>query len=605
MSCDSKDREFSIVIDINENYESYKESAKSNKDEFKNRFVLFYTTWNDVGFYTLLVVRNFYEDPEGKKLGNIRICHDDLKIDNYDKEAREIRYFLEKDHESKGKIDITDKLGKEYISIADSYLYDKLKEILIDDEAVIEFLSRLNEISTITDNTKIERVENEDWYKNSFIREEENRKIVDFTKYKNDIDIKDNSYYVLKKLPEYFDKIKNNIAKLYDWALKYYLSIEEAKQVFDIIKLNYNEKIKQMIKELSNEERKQASDFIKINYTKEIEQMREFLKKFKDRYVEYSGFIKEIKMLLIIDPEDYIIIIDIRHALKVKKNELENLEIGHYTRLDTIKILIKKKNNANETNENNEDKGAYLRLTNGRQMNDPLEGKILLDYILDNNNLDKDLTLKKWDPTYWYISSATTETDSLPMWKQYGGNAEGGMLIYDSGYLKSIIEKEDIDIYRVCYIDVVENKIKKIISNSLKDDEIKKLEKNINHLKNKIKKLKEKIENLEGTLKEKMEILELYISTLSDIAFLFKKYDYAYENEYRIVVNRAYNEDKIEEQVNPNYIFPFLYTYLKDTELKYSKLILGPKAIDIDYIAPYINYCDKDIEIERSSISYR
>jgi hypothetical protein len=553
-----------------------------------------------VGFYTLLVVRNFYEDPEGKKLGNIRICHDDLKIDNYDKEAREIRYFLEKDHESKGKIDITDKLGKEYISIADSYLYDKLKEILIDDEAVIEFLSRLNEISTITDNTEIERVENEDWYKNSFIREVENRKIVDFTKYKNGIDIKDNSYCVLKNLSEYYGKIKNNIAKLYEWALEYYLSIEEAKQVFDIIKLNYNEKIKQMIKELSNEERKQASDFIK-----EIEQMRKLLEEFKDRYVEYSGFIKEIKMLLIIDPEDYIIIIDIRHALKVKKNELKNLAIGHYTRLDTIKILIKKKNNANETNENNEDKGAYLRLTNGRQMNDPLEGKILLDYILDNNNLDKDLTLKKWDPTYWYISSATTETDSLPMWKQYGGNAEGGMLIYDSGYLKSIIEKEDIDIYRVCYIDVVENKIKKIISNSLKDDEIKKLEKNINHLKNKIKKLKEKIENLEGTLKEKMEILELYISTLSDIAFLFKKYDYAYENEYRIVVNRAYNEDKIEEQVNPNYIFPFLYTYLKDKELKYSKLILGPKAIDIDYIAPYINYCDKDIEIERSSISYR
>lgn len=600
MNCDSKDREFSIVIDINENYESYKELAKSNKDEFKNRFVLFYTTWNDVGFYTLLVVRNFYEDPEGKKLGNIRICHDDLKIDNYDKEAREIRYFLEKDHESKGKIDITDKLGKEYISIADSYLYDKLKEILIDDEAVIEFLSRLNEISTITDNTEIERVENEDWYKNSFIREVENRKIVDFTKYKNGIDIKDNSYCVLKNLSEYYGKIKNNIAKLYEWALEYYLSIEEAKQVFDIIKLNYNEKIKQMIKELSNEERKQASDFIK-----EIEQMRKLLEEFKDRYVEYSGFIKEIKMLLIIDPEDYIIIIDIRHALKVKKNELKNLAIGHYTRLDTIKILIKKKNNANETNENNEDKGAYLRLTNGRQMNDPLEGKILLDYILDNNNLDKDLTLKKWDPTYWYISSATTETDSLPMWKQYGGNAEGGMLIYDSGYLKSIIEKEDIDIYRVCYIDVVENKIKKIISNSLKDDEIKKLEKNINHLKNKIKKLKEKIENLEGTLKEKMEILELYISTLSDIAFLFKKYDYAYENEYRIVVNRAYNEDKIEEQVNPNYIFPFLYTYLKDKELKYSKLILGPKAIDIDYIAPYINYCDKDIEIERSSISYR
>ena len=593
MSCDSKDREFSIVIDINENYESYKESAKSNKDEFKNKFVLFYTTWNDYGFYTKLVVRNFYENSNGKIIGTIRICHDDLKIDNYDKEAREIRYFLEKDHESKGKIDITDKLKKEYISIADSCLYDKLKEILIDDKVVIEFLSRLNEISTITDNERIEKRKSKEWYEKSFIREIESPKIVDFTKYKNEVGIKDNSYYVLKNLSKYFDKIKINIDGLYEWALNYDLSIEEAMQVFN---------------------------FIKENHTKKIEQRNKVLKKFKDGYADTSGFIREICMILEITPEDYAAIENVIKILKVGSDELENLAIGHYTRLDTIKILIKKKNNAN-----NEDKGAYLRLTNGRQMNDPLEGKILLDYILDNNNLDKDLTLKKWDPTYWYISSATTETDSLPMWKQYGGNAEGGMLIYDSGYLKSIIEKEDVDIYRVCYIDVVENKIKKIFSKSLEDDEIKEFKElkelvdNINHLKNKIKELKENIEslkekikneernieNLKDTLMKETEKLELYISMLSDIAFLFKKDDYSYENEYRIVVNRAYNEEEIEEQVNPNYNFLFLYTYLKDTELKYSKLILGPKAIDIDYIAPYINYCDKKIKIERSSISYR
>ena len=590
MSCDSKDREFSIVIDINENYESYKESAKSNKDEFKNKFVLFYTTWNDAGFYTLLVVRNFYENSNGKIIGTIRICHDDLVIDNYDKEAREIRYFLEKDHESKGKIDITDKLKKEYISIADGCLYDKLKEILIDDKVVIEFLSRLNEISTIEKNKRIEEIKSKEWYKTSFIREVEKQKIekqkiIDFTIYKNEVGIKDNSYYVLKNLSKYFDKI--NIDGLYEWALNYDLSIEEAKQVFN---------------------------FIKENHTKKIEQRNKVLKKFKDGYADTSGFIREICMILEITPEDYAAIENVIKILKVGSDELENLAIGHYTRLDTIKILIKKKNNAN-----NEDKGVHLRLTNGRQMNDPLEGKILLDYILDNNNLDKDLTLKKWDPTYWYISSATTETDSLPMWKQYGENAEGGMLIYDSGYLKSIIEKEDVDIYRVCYIDVVENKIKKIFSKSLEDDEIKELGDNINHLKNKIKELKENIEslkekikneernieNLKDTLMKETEKLELYISMLSDIAFLFKKDDYSYENEYRIVVNRAYNEEEIEEQVNPNYNFLFLYTYLKDTELKYSKLILGPKAIDIDYIAPYINYCDKKIKIERSSISYR
>lgn len=74
------------------------------------------------------------------------------------------------------------------------------------------------------------------------------------------------------------------------------------------------------------------------------------------------------------------------------------------------------------------------------------------------------------------------------------------------------------------------------------------------------------------------------------------------------------------EQVNPSFNFPFLYTYLDEVdldevdldkadldkaELKYSKLILGPKAIDIDYVAPYIHYCDEDITIQRSSISYR
>ena len=52
-------------------------------------------------------------------------------------------------------------------------------------------------------------------------------------------------------------------------------------------------------------------------------------------------------------------------------------------------------------------------------------------------------------------------------------------------------------------------------------------------------------------------------------------------------------------------MFPFLYTYLKDVELRYSKLVLGPKAIDIDYVAPYIRNCDKSIKIEMSGIAYR
>ncbi|EGU65452.1 hypothetical protein HMPREF9965_1209 [Streptococcus mitis bv. 2 str. SK95] len=39
--------------------------------------------------------------------------------------------------------------------------------------------------------------------------------------------------------------------------------------------------------------------------------------------------------------------------------------------------------------------------------------------------------------------------------------------------------------------------------------------------------------------------------------------------------------------------------------MKYSKVILGPKVTDADYIAPYFKLANPDIEIESSKISYR
>lgn len=552
MSKENMDEKFSIVID--ENFYSI-EDANRNKDEFKNKFVLLYSTWNDAGFYTTLNVWYFYKNDNWDRVGGIRICHNDLKT-NYDNpKVKEIRYFLEKDYKLKGKIDITDKLGKEYISIADSCLYDKLKEILIDDEAVIEFLSRLNEVSTIKDNKKIEEIKSKDWYKKSFIREIGTSKIVAFTKYKNDIKIEDNSYYVLKNLSKYFNKIKINIDGLFDWVLDHNLSFDEAKQILD---------------------------FIKENPTEKIEKRDKILYEFKKIYIVYPEFTEAIDKILKINKEFYDIIRKIKDILRVKEGDLKELAIGHYTSLETIKILIKKKSNKEER--------PYLRLTNGRQMNDPLEGKVLLDYILNRNkNLDENTNSKDWEPTFWYLSSATTELDSLPMWKQYGDNTKGGVLVYDKNYLKDIM-KQGVEIYKVAYIKNNKDDIEVLSDNNI---DFAGLKVALEVLRGEIKKMK----------KDKNE--KHYMSLLSNIGFLFKKSDYAYENEYRIVVNREDNEDKIEEQVNPNYIFPFLYTYLKDTELKYSKLILGPKAIDIDYIAPYINYCDKDIEIERSSISYR
>ena len=94
-----------------------------------------------------------------------------------------------------------------------------------------------------------------------------------------------------------------------------------------------------------------------------------------------------------------------------------------------------------------------------------------------------------------------------------------------------------------------------------------------------------------------------------DISFLFKTVDYSYEEEYRIVRSVPDNlQFEIECKEKENYPFPFLYVYLNDIDYdssKYSAVIIGPKVIDIDFIGPYINYLDPEIDISLSKIPYR
>ena len=124
-----------------------------------------------------------------------------------------------------------------------------------------------------------------------------------------------------------------------------------------------------------------------------------------------------------------------------------------------------------------------------------------------------------------------------------------------------------------------------------------------------IDRLKDLINSEIGDLNgnEKKDREREYIDLLQEIDFLFKKSDYSYEAEYRIIANTEDRNStlKIESEYNGAHNFPFLYCYLKDIKLKYSKLILGSKSINIDYIAPYVNHCDENIKIELSKINFR
>ena len=279
------------------------------------------------------------------------------------------------------------------------------------------------------------------------------------------------------------------------------------------------------------------------------------------------------------------------------KKDSKNFRIGHYTSLDNLQFLID-----DSIEEIDEKYRNRLRLTNARMLNDPMEGKALFEFLNDG---DSDyLARDNNGNNKIYLLSASSAADSLPMWKQYADDTKGVFLEFSKEFVKSVINDKKIQLIKVFYIgDGKEDPQSAEIYGLLN-----KLKMDYNFYLEKIK------ETYKLGEKNKSELLrainnEIYLK-LDKISYYFKKDHYAYESEYRILVdldqdqNRGYFKEI--KYTNRTFPLPFLGTYLEDYDLKYQRLIFGPKAIDKDYLVPYIKYClGKDIETVNSNIRYR
>ncbi|MBZ2074216.1 DUF2971 domain-containing protein [Streptococcus sanguinis] len=362
---------------------------------------------------------------------------------------------------------------------------------------------------------------------------------------------------------------------------------------------NYISNILQKLKDdqLNDEKIEVVSKIIEVydfDYGLYFDLLSELLKVYLGRY-DKSNFDKSYELLkLLLDKTDFE---QLKSELETNKNE--NLgEIStsvkkikdtlryskttnddsfiHYTSLNTLKFLLYK----------TDDKNNYpkLRLSNARQMNDPNEGYILFNLI----GIEKEeLPETDYDTSPFFFASMTQIEkdqkldDSLPMWKQYGDDAKGINLTYHSDYIKSLMD-DGIEIYKVCY---------NVEADSLKEE--------IDAIKSAFDKIKQ-YDNDDKRTKYFSSALNL----IDDIRYLFKETDYSYENEYRIIKSYEGKEKEIITSDSSNSVIPGLYTYI-DKELKYSKIKLGPKCDDIDFVAPYIKHIDRKIEVTRSEISYR
>ena len=309
------------------------------------------------------------------------------------------------------------------------------------------------------------------------------------------------------------------------------------------------------------------------------------------------------------------IIYYIRSKLTVDANELKEIgSFGHYTKIDTLTNFLIKADWKNESN--SETQPPFLRLTNLKQLNDPMEGRVIYDYLGIDNTF-----FQQYQTSNVFISSITIVSDSLPMWKEYADSSRGAFLEYDMSYLEDIVAHKSIEFVKVHYLDLMsENKDETDVGKSL------------DNLKQIFKKLKEL---------EAKEELKSFAEKLKKISYLFKVKDYEYEMEYRILINlddtaiqniikRDANDSSNEkyfkkeeigleifDKVNYNDFRKYivlnpkdngrydLFVYINLAPLKYSKVILGPKVTDADYIAPYLKLANPDIEIESSKIPYR
>ena len=310
------------------------------------------------------------------------------------------------------------------------------------------------------------------------------------------------------------------------------------------------------------------------------------------------------------------IIDKIRSLLTINAQDLENSEeYGHYTKIETLTNPLIKTINSGDSSE-----PAFLRLTNSKQLNDPMEGRAIYDYLEIENSSDC------YQSSNVFLSSMTTISDSLPMWKEYAEESKGAFLQYDKQYLQQIIEHDSLEFVRIFYL------------NSTREDDSDIIQK-LNDLKELIQELKAR------HTEESRKVQSNIFKNLAKISYLFKVSDYEYENEYRILIN--FDDSEIERRLNPKlktedkieleelrdlsggiglseneksgyddfrkYIHLesredgryALFVYINLAPLKYSKVILGPKVTDADYIAPYLKLANPDIEIESSKIPYR
>ena len=510
---------------------------------FSDSFVFFKDNWDDYGYNITFSVYYYDNDCSERYIGSYRIYESEIEEQENADGIKSIFKLSNDDFDRNQKYSLACNLE----------FYQNLYKI--SDKVYNDFLRKHNDLTL---NDLPEEIKENKGVKKALLRNDGITKSAEIIKSNQQLKEIDENLNIGNYLSFSLERLKDDQL---DEVGKRYISKIIKKCNYDLLDKLVKVYIENYDENRSYEGYKHLKSLIDKTDFEQLKSELETIE--KNELKEISDSVKRIKNKLKYKPED--------------KNFV------HYTSLTTLKFLLYKPDNKKQDSSKSDENKKYprLRLSNARQMNDPNEGYTFLNLIgIDKNDLPK----TDYDTSPFFFASMTQTgdsqklDDSLPMWKQYGDDARGICLTYHKEYIENLIN-DGIEIYKVCYnIDELNDEIEtiKTVFNKIKDP------KDV------------KVQNLFSSA----------LNLIDDIRYLFKDADYSYENEYRIIKSYEGKEDVIFSSESSNSVIPGIYAYI-DTELKYSKIKLGPKCDDIDFVAPYIKYVDRNIEVTKSQISYR
>lgn len=558
-------------------------SLVSNSESNEDVIILIYDNWNDYGYITCFSVMYL-----GKILGVIRLYVPELDNDrSWDGtwHGEVFEYLRTKSHKPEDTLVLeasSEILAEIKMSLGDNDYYKNVdKEV--PSQLVNEFLKALKDITTISED-EISKYYSKPIVVQSLRRTTDSETIIEMVRFAKEFSF--SSDKILKIITD--DQLA--IGDLYDESEADY------SRFFYIYENDYSfalALVEMLAKRHTN--------------TSLNDRDRDFLEELFDVPVDRADLSKKIAEILGVSSEIISAVSEIKQSLLLSEH-LSDAALGQYTQLATLpKLLVGVEDKLTKTEKSNNhsikdtiNKNTGLRLSNSHQMNDPKEGRALLDFLgLENENA------KDYTNSSIYVASATSNLDSLPMWKQYTDDAKGVVMVFSSNFIDKVCSQDDYDVARVCYIKSEDNETSVIAISGLAetDPETDKINKNLSILRRSVADAGEDFEKL-----SRIRVL------VRKIVPFFKNGDYAYENEFRIVsYQEKFGNDNISLNNVANSVIPRLYTYLEDHGQfgnkpiipKFSRIILGPKAPEIDFIAPFIKFQDPSIEVKKSKINYR